>query len=110
MSQYGQAMLLTVRAAVDEYVKQKHVRAPAVDIRKLMELCIAEGYLSEQELDGKGLHVRVTPSKGWGFTPVFSGLILGEAAILSTGWGMFGTSVVTSVVWLVLLIVHVLKW
>jgi hypothetical protein len=108
MSGFGQAMLLSPQAAIDEYKKRRFVFASKVRVRRVLEQCLVDGYLVQQ--DNEGPSIRVTPSKGENFKPIISGLLFGEVALLTPVQQVLGTGLVTSLVWVVLSFSHIVKW
>jgi len=103
---FGQAVLLTRQAAIDEYKKKKLVFASGVKIRRILEQCIADGYIVDQGHPGPSL--RISVSKGENFKPVFSGLILGELGLLSPLWAAFSGGLLVAIVWFLHAVHHVL--
>lgn len=99
MIAYGDAMLLSVQAAVTEYRKRRWVRASEVKTRRLLEKCVNEGYLATQTQTGIGLSVKVTSSKGENFRPVVSGLIFGELTAMGPVWAATSGGLVVGLFW-----------
>jgi hypothetical protein len=99
MTTYGAAVLLSVQWAITEYHARFSVRSSEVKIRLLLELCIDEGYLSTQPHDEIGLSVKVVPSKGGQFVPVFSGLFLSELSLLGPLWAFLTGGGLVLLVW-----------
>ena len=106
MVNFGDAMLLSVAHVVPEYRSHWWVRASDVKVRRLLDLCVEDGYFATQEIQESGLSIKVTPSKGGGFVPVFSGLILAELAYLHPLWAACGGGVFVGLLWVLHSVVH----
>jgi hypothetical protein len=76
-----------------------------VDIRRVLEKCIAEGYLIDQNPGGAEPSLKVSSTKGYDFEPVFSGLFLTALKKLGPLWAFLsgGGSVIIlgAIAWLI---------
>jgi hypothetical protein len=94
MASPGQAMLLSKQAAVDEFAKRRRRRlllkrwfwTDRVDIRRVLEKSIEEGYLIDQADSSDGPSLKVSSTKGYDFEPVFSGLLITALRELGPLW------------------------
>ena len=100
LTAYGSAMLLAIPSAISEYRARFWVWASEVQIKQLLQLCVDEGYLVEQDHAKNGPSVKVSPSKGDGFRPLFSGLFLGELALLGPLWSFLAGGGLVLLLWL----------